>query len=227
MDSQFPMVVIKAPTPLSRRIEFVGDSITCGFGDMGQAPCGFTAQTEDETMAYGGLLAQSLNAEPHVVAWNGKGLMRNWNDPGITGNYTMPRYWGYTLATVDNSDTWNFAKWIPDAVVINLGTNDYITQPNPPQDVFVNGYIAFVKRILTDYSTKPPQIFLVCGPMINDPCCTYVKQAATALKATYIDMQNILVNPNDIGCAGHPNVSGHKKMANIALPVIKKVMNWN
>jgi len=218
--------IVKKPTPRERRIEVVGDSITCGFGDLGHTPCGFTAQTEDETKAYGWLVGEAVNAETHVIAWNGKGLMRNWNDPGITGNFTMTRYWGYTLATVDTSDTWNFASWIPDAVVINLGTNDYATQPNPPQDVFVNGYVGFVKRILNNYSSKPPKVFLVCGPMIANPCCQYVQDAATALKATYIDMKNILVDPTDIGCASHPNVSGHQKMANIAIPAIKKEMNW-
>jgi len=217
--------LLKKPAARARRIEVVGDSITCGFGDLGHTPCGFTAQTEDETKAYGWLIGEAVNAETHVIAWNGKGLVRNWND-GAYGNYTMTRYWGYTLATVDTSDTWNFASWIPDALVINLGTNDYATQPNPSQEVFVNAYVAFVKRILNNYATKPPQIFLMCGPMITDPCCQYVQDAATAIKATYIDVQKILVDPTDIGCASHPNVSGHQKMANIAIPVVKKVMGW-
>lgn len=60
---------------------------------------------------------------------------------------------------------WNFGNWIPDAVVINLGTNDYSTQPSPPStrtcvlvisrllldsvEVFNEGYFQLVNTIRT------------------------------------------------------------------------------
>jgi hypothetical protein len=41
------------------------------------------------------------------------------------------------------ANTWDFQKWIPDAVVINLGTNDHLGTNTsvPPSDA--NGYIHF------------------------------------------------------------------------------------
>jgi hypothetical protein len=62
--------------------------------------------------------------------------------------------WTRTLATVGSANasdphgttvanTWDFQKWIPDAVVINLGTNDHLGTNTsvPPSDA--NGYIHF------------------------------------------------------------------------------------
>lgn len=37
----------RKPTASSRKIEMIGDSITCAFGDMGKVPCNFTPQTEN------------------------------------------------------------------------------------------------------------------------------------------------------------------------------------
>jgi len=77
--------------------------------------------------------------------------------------------------------------------------------------------------------------------MIGNPCCEYVQQVITALGRTYnrrvkfVNLQGILSYPSDYGCAGmsffppppgqksltllcpfvsgHPNISGHAKMA--------------
>lgn len=53
-----------------------------------------------------------------------------------------------------------------DAVVINLGTNDYSTQPSPPQEIFETGYKDFIAQIQQQYSSQTP-FFLVCGPLIS------------------------------------------------------------
>jgi hypothetical protein len=102
------------------------------------------------------------------------------------------------------NSSWDFSQWVPDAVLINLGTNDYSTQPYPPQDVFVSGYQKFISFIQSRYLTINPnlQFFLACGPMIGNPCCQYVQQVAKLEGATYVDLQGILDFPNDYGCDG-------------------------
>eukprot|EP01113_Clastostelium_recurvatum_P008307 TRINITY_DN1390_c0_g2_i1.p1 TRINITY_DN1390_c0_g2~~TRINITY_DN1390_c0_g2_i1.p1 ORF type:complete len:366 (+),score=64.77 TRINITY_DN1390_c0_g2_i1:34-1131(+) len=224
-----PSCTIQPTPPPKRTIEFYGDSITCGYGDLGHYPCAFTIYGEDESVAWGYQVAIALQADVHVEAWSGKGLVRNYGDPVVPSKEPMPSYWGKTLGNSDTTDTWNFAKWSPNAVVINLGTNDYSTKGGPSQEVFVTAYIAFIKRILASYassSSSPPKIFLACGPMIGDPCCEYVQQAANMTQSTYINLQNILTFPADYGCDYHPAISGHTKMANTAIPIIKKVLGW-
>lgn len=51
------------------------------------------------------------------------------------------------------------------------------------------------------------------------------KLSAAGVAVTYVDLQNILT-PDDIGCDGHPSVSGHTKMFNKMAPVISQVMHW-
>lgn len=96
------------------------------------------------------------------------------------------------------------------------------------------GYVTFVQSIIDNYKpyNSNLQVFLACGPMISDPCCTYVQNVVDTLNqsnngiAHFIDMQNILSYPDDYGCSGHPNVIGDQKMAKIAIPIIQQVMEW-
>ena len=117
-----PAGALLPPPPASgRRLEIIGDSTTCGYGDDGKDPCPFTPATENYDVAYGAVAARSVGAELITIAWSAKGMYRNF--AGDT-NETMPVLYGRTLGT-QASSTWDFASWVPDAVVINLGSNDF------------------------------------------------------------------------------------------------------
>ncbi|EGG21257.1 hypothetical protein DFA_01136 [Cavenderia fasciculata] len=207
----------------NKRIEFIGDSITCGYGIDGTPPCSFTAETENNYQTYAGVVSRILGADLHVESWSGKGVVRNYDANGTTSVDPFPTYYGRTIANNPNS-TWTFQDWVPQAVVINLGTNDFSSQPYPPQTVFEQGYTNFIDSIRTKYNNGTV-FFLACGPMISDPCCQYVQNVATATKSIYIDLQDIL-DSSDLGCNGHPNVNGHLKMAMNSLPIIQKNLGW-
>jgi len=192
---------------------------------MGETPCPFSAATENEYLAYGPLTGRYFGATVYVEAWSGKGMVRNYGDPNITSKDPFPIYYPRALANDPNS-VWNFANYKPDAVVINLGTNDYSTNPQPPQNVFTNGYNNFLQFLWSKYGKGIPY-FLVCGPLIGDPCCSYVQDIAGQYAGVYyVNLQNILSYPADYGCEGHPNVLGHQKMANGTITAIQKVMGW-
>ena len=107
---------------VARRIEYVGDSITCGYGVRGpDATCPFSPETEDETLGYAALAAEALGARATVVAFSGQGVYRD--DEGSTV-HPMPELFLRTLPD-DPTSTWSFDGPAPDAVVIALGTNDY------------------------------------------------------------------------------------------------------
>jgi len=182
-------------------------------------------------MSYGPIVSRKMNLEYHLEAWSGKGLVRNYGDKNITSAMPFPKYYPYTLAN-NRTEVWNFTSWVPDAVVINLGTNDYSTQPIPPQDIFEPAYKEFVAYIQGQYVANPNlYFFLVCGPMIGDPCCQYVQNVVNDLfqsgqSVYYVNLQNSLNYPMDEGCDGHPNVLGHQIMANITSMTISKVTGW-
>lgn len=66
------------PRVRTRRIEIIGDSISCGYGVLGaDGACPFTYGTERHSLSYGALAARTLDAELTSACISGKGLDRN------------------------------------------------------------------------------------------------------------------------------------------------------
>ena len=115
-------------------IEFVGDSITCGWGTIGGHTGAYTDQ--DGTYAYSYLLAKELNADYSMTALSGQGLLCG--DPGVTNGYLY-------ADPIGNSETqYDFARKA-DIVVINIGTNDF--SKNVGEAEFKAAYLAFLRTV--------------------------------------------------------------------------------
>lgn len=103
-----------------QKIEFIGDSITAGYGNLGSGQCSDAEvfATTDAGFAFPSLVGSALNADIRVFAISGRGVVRNYNggirSPSLSDAYDV-------RASADGADWW------PDAVVIGLGTNDYST----------------------------------------------------------------------------------------------------
>jgi len=121
-----PGELLEPPPPAARRIELIGDSISCGYGNEGTAPCTFSVDTENHYLAYGSLLARSLGAELSTVAWSGKGVIYNYNGDKLL---PLPTVYDRTVPN-DTKNLWDFS-WQPEAVVINLRTTT-APPPAPP-----------------------------------------------------------------------------------------------
>jgi len=227
-----PLIVKPNPYKTDRRrIEVWGDSMTCGYGDLGTSPnCGFSADTEDIDYAWGHVTARTFNADVSILAWSGKGVVRNYGDPNQASPDPMPIYLpSNTALNLNNKYDWS---WIPDVVAIALGGNDYNTQPYPDSNVWIAAYINVTNLVRNNYGKTIP-IFSSCGPLVNgDPLCSNVQTVVKTLNSQgdpnvyYVDMQNILVFPDDYGCDYHPSVSGQQKMADKLIAAIKSVLGW-
>ena len=71
------------PPDLSERmIEFIGNSITCGYGNEStMAPDPFEYETENHFFTYAQLTTRALQAQAHVVARSGIGVYRSYGGP--------------------------------------------------------------------------------------------------------------------------------------------------
>ena len=69
------------PTPDKRhRIEFIGDSITCGFGVAEEDPEGmYSTSSENATKAYAYKTAETLNADYSMVSFSGYGIISGYS----------------------------------------------------------------------------------------------------------------------------------------------------
>jgi lysophospholipase L1-like esterase len=224
--------LLPPPPAAAHRLEVIGDSISAGYGDeCTNASMHFSATTENAYLAYGPLTARALGADIHLIAWSGKGMYRN-NDGTTTD--TMPILWQRTLPT-DMTSQWDPSTWIPDAVVINLGTNDYAAQGDPTAS-YQAAYLSFVTQLRGAY----PGAFIFCalGPMMSGTNLNSARTAVNnviAMRATAGDAnlklvefatQNCMADGSGCGCDYHPNLAEHQAMATVLEGAIHDTLGW-
>ena len=113
-----PAVLVPPPPLPTRKIEFLGDSITAGFCNMCETQASNPLHATDHNEAYDATwdhqIGELLNAQVHTAAWSGLGMYTNC----CGGNTTMPSIFSRTLATVNVDNTWKWSSWVPDALVM-------------------------------------------------------------------------------------------------------------
>lgn len=126
-----------SPAP-GRHIEFIGNSLTCGYGTEGLSKDEpFKPQTENCNKAYACIIARYFGADYTLIAHSGRGAARNYGDKNTTSQNTMADRIANTFDEAAEP-AWDFAAspYRPDLVVINLGSNDFSTLPHPSRDEF-------------------------------------------------------------------------------------------
>lgn len=216
---------LDAPPAPSRRIEFYGDSITCGMGI--EAPEDYHDKElihRNNYLTYAAITARNLNAEYHCIARSGIGIIKSWN------HSIMPDYYDRLDARdpPQPSERWEFSTWVPDVVVINLFQNDsWLTsrmEPPPTVDEIIAAYIDFVEKIRCEY----PHAYIVCalGPMDatreGSPWPGYIEQAVTRMNDEKISTCFFAHT-----ISKHPRVKHHREMAEKLTAHIRNVMGWS
>jgi hypothetical protein len=206
-----------------RRLEFIGDSFTCGYGDEAAYGATFSYATENAAITYAAQMANHYGADCMITAWSGKGMVRNYGALTQTSLDPLPYYYARTCGSVATN---NYAfTWQPDVVVVVLGINDFSTSPNPSQAQYVGGYSNFVKTLRGYY----PSADIICTRLSNmaGSASNYIWTAANTSgdsKVHFASVSYTLVNPTDLGAASHPNLSGQTKIANAFIPVFDGIM---
>jgi lysophospholipase L1-like esterase len=215
---------LMAPPPVQRRIEIVGDSITCGYGNEGVSPCSFSAETENHYLTYGAIAARTLGAELSTVAWSGKGVVNNFDMDVFE---PLPQIYDRVVAT--DAAAWGFA-WQPDVVVINLGTNDFSTGGDPPEEVFVPAYVAFLGHLRDVY---PGAFILPVAPtLFGDEAILVAGYLQSAVDQRHamgdldVAFADVNVPWNGSGCDGHPNLEAHAGMAERLVQALQAHLGW-
>jgi lysophospholipase L1-like esterase len=225
--------LLAPPAAATRRLEVIGDSITCGYGNEGpDQNCSFSADTENHYLTYEAIAARDLGAELVTIAWSGKGVVCNYGDDANSCTNPLPTYYDRILPETPSSQ-WDFTKFQPDAVVINLGTNDLSTDQDPSQDEFESAYKAFLQHI----REKCPNAYLLCtnGPMLTgtelDTIRGYIDDVVGELKsAGDTKVGSFEIAPQDeadgLGCDWHPSLKTHQKMALVLEAALKSALGW-
>jgi hypothetical protein len=225
--------------PTARRFEFIGDSITAGMGARFAGPCGANSLQNAFSDTYTDLICKNVSAAACITtAWSGIGVLCNYGPDcnyAAEFSHAMPHTYNYALGGGRDDTTgeylWDFSRFTPDGLMINLGTNDWSGGRDSNatfQADYVAAYTTFALNITrTIYKNPSLPLFLVMGPLSLAPSAAVQKVVANVNaaggNATFIE----LGTPGlPIGCAGHPSPAMHAQMAAIAIPVVRAVLGW-
>lgn len=214
-----------------RKIEFFGNSITCGYAIYDSAkdfPYGYYENNYD---TYAAITARHFKAQYHCTAKSGIGIMVSWF-PLI-----MPEMYDRFDPT-DSSSKWDFSKYTPDLVVINLFQNDswIVKMPDnqqfkkrfgnkaPDESQIVEAYKNFVHRIRSTYPKA--QIICMLGNMDitkkGSPWPGYVRKAVDELH----DKKIFTYFAPYKDTYGHPKVKEQMAMAKGLIKFIDEHIKW-
>ena len=130
-------------------IEWIGDSLTCGYGNLGATPdTPFGTKDEDGFNAFPILASNRLDAEYQLVCVSGIGMYKS-----LYVDVPMPNI--YEKYDIYDPKQYPFDK-THDLIVVNLGSNDntYLTTVSremleEEKEAFKEAYIKFIKRVQT------------------------------------------------------------------------------
>jgi lysophospholipase L1-like esterase len=238
-----------APPPKPElKIEFIGDSITAGAGVEaadGSADCsapampgadgGWGQPINNANATYAAVAARELGAEYHLTAVSGIGLVRNYSSSFDAR--PMPEVYDLTFPEMIEGNTWDMTVWdtsafVPDVVVVTLGTNDFSPGDNPPENPrpnmqvadYVAAYEAFLATLRADYPDA--ELYALSSPMLGngwpqmtdtfaDDLRAAVAQVAADLNAAGDARVHAFVTTQlspGLGCGTHPNVAQHEML---------------
>ena len=235
------------------KIEFFGDSLTCGFGNLCNNPnLPFTTHTESFLESYAYLTAKMLNADYSAICVSGFPIYKSrWNEGfPIDSVADMVSICDYSEdMTFDTAHTWDNNKFIPNVVVVNLGTNDcsYFTEGQNWVDELVKEkgsfelalkepvfqerlfglgekVKAFLSKLFELYGENLKVIWALGMIEVNDHVQKVIDKAIEEFNNPNVYQLQFtsLKKSNDRGAVWHPGAMMHK---NAALELVELIEN--
>lgn len=220
---------LAAPVLPARKVMFIGDSVTCGEfaawvpGDAVEN----SALLTNAVQSYGMVLARRLGAQCALVSYGGRGIIRDWQ--GIRDTNNAPQF--YELALPDDPGAfWDPQRYVPDAVGIQLGTNDF-NQGIPDENEFVNAYVEFIRVVRRD--APKAWIVVMDSPIVNNDAKgprrtvlhAYLEEIVRRVRSDRVVLASLKHYPG-VPNNGHPTGPEHEEIASELEPVFRRLLGW-
>jgi lysophospholipase L1-like esterase len=204
-----------------RRIEFIGDSITCGYGVLGlHTDSTYRTYQQDVTRSYAGITAERFGADARFIAISGKGIVCNCN--GDRTDIKTGEYYNRQSRTGGICND----GWVADVVVINIGTND--CGGPAPNDEFEQAARDLVAKVRDRYPEA--HIIWLYGMMsqlysevLRDTLRDISKKDE---KVHFMFTDTMYGNEPETGANGHPNVRCSVRVSNMLYKKIRSLTGW-
>ena len=212
------------------RLEVVGDSITSGEGGSGAGGemtwNSFCFNCVDN---YAYMAAKELDAIYHCVSQSGWGVFCSWEGDE---KQAIPPYYEQVCGLLNGErnkelgafEKWDFQKFQPDVIVVNLGTND----GSGTKDMEKVGKAVedFLKK-LRDYN--PESYILWCYGMLGNGIQPTLENAIQNYKVKsgnervkFVKLPDTL--EGEFGSRQHPGQKSHEKTAKVLVEEIRAIV---
>ncbi len=156
-------------------IEFIGDSITCGFGNLSKDPNRmFFTEDEDGWLSHAAIAGRMLHVNTELVCSSGIPLSRGslgdrWPGTEMIALYSCTDRLTQEYLGEQEWEEWDFQTHKKDIIVVNLGTNDTVVldQTNDKKEGimrFEEDYRKFL-ALLREKNGSSAWIICALGPM--------------------------------------------------------------
>lgn len=217
------------------KIEFIGDSITCGMGaDTSEIGCeeGEWYDQHSAYMAYGPRVARALDVNFEVNCVSGMGMYRNWNDEDQP---VMQDVYPYLHLNGEEGKRAETPKEeAPQIVSIALGTNDLSLGDGIKErsdfdaKKFRENYTEFIRSIFKRYPET--KVALISSPMAGEEEGKLLNKILKDIKEELADHPIEVFKfdkMNASGCTGHPSEEDHSLMADKLIPFYRNLLEKN
>ena len=221
------------------RMEIIGDSITCGFGNEAENNAMmFRTSEENGWDAYGPRAARELGYDFNMICESGIAAIKP--EHPLFPMHAIEDIYQYTDELYANKmglekQKWDFKKNHNDIVVVNLGTNDCtpirfcqdFDKIEPMEKWFFVRYKELIRQIR---ELNGPDTFICCtlGPMehylyhdIRDGVKELIEETGDK-KLCCFEYIPINAMTEGYGAAGHPSMKTHERMGRELAAYIRK-----
>lgn len=190
------------PAPAEREflIEFIGDSITSGYGNLGDpsTPVAGIALMQDGTQAFAFLTAETLDVDHNMVSCSGIGIAKGWTAINELDFYQRDCYYR------DPDARYHGSVRSPDLIVINLGTNDQ--DRGCEEQAFKSG----MRKLLTYIREQYPDVPIIwMYNMMTYGCFTWARPIIAEFGGEGAGIYTLQLTPNKLGAGNHPSLEAH------------------
>ena len=227
---------IKPAKDKDLKIEFIGDSITAGFGiDEERENAEFSTATQNFSKTYAYLTAEALGADYSAVAFSGYGVVSGYtssyyqNSKAVITEYYESSITNQSFESPYPLEKWDFSQFVPDVVVINLGVNDAVyCSTQTRREEFVEKYKKLIG--LVRWYNKSSHILCVLGD-VNDSLYPYIEQAVndytheTQDRAVSSFQLHYNMAENGSVIDGHPSDAAHQSAASELTEIIRNIIS--
>lgn len=204
------------------KVEFIGDSITCGYGVHGAPESEYTIREEDGECSYAAIMAKKMNWNARWISASGYGMFVEY-----TGNpeNNVPKLYPYVNWFLDKEKKIDAEEFVPKYIFVNLGTND---SGHLHREEICSGFLQAYEDFLKLLRKYHRESIIIC--VLGTLCqgvFPYIEQIVEKVKAEGMERIYALELPyhnvkEDGMASTHPSIATHKKDAKRILQFMER-----